>query len=170
MRHEVSYVQFCRTDVSKELMKNPKAFTLLAQIALRARRTNRFNINELIAGEALIGDFKSIGMSRQEYRTALKKLQKWGFVTIKTTNKGTIAMLCNSDVFNINIESKNHQTSHSVTSRQPSSNQRATTNKNDKKVNNDKNVKYDKSKFKFFPKKNKSRYELDSENDYSEEF
>ena len=69
----MSYIQLKRSKTTDELMKYPSAFMLLTQIALRARRTDSLNINDLKVGEALVGDFESIGLTRQEYRTALKK-------------------------------------------------------------------------------------------------
>lgn len=43
-----------------------------------------------------------MGLSEREYRSAITNLVKWGYITTTTTNKGTIAMLCNSDVYDIN--------------------------------------------------------------------
>ena len=113
-------------------MKNPDCFILLTQIAQRAKRTNDFNIHNLKLGEALIGDYKNIGLTRQQYRTATKKLENWQFITIKTTNKGTIATLINTDVFDINV----NLPTNNLTIKQPSSNHQATTNKNDKNEKN----------------------------------
>ena len=85
-----TYIKLYRSDETIELMKDTSAFILLSQIAIRAKRTNIFNVENLKIGEALIGDYSIIGLSRQEYRTALKKLKKWKIVTIRTTNKITI--------------------------------------------------------------------------------
>ena len=84
----------------------PNAFLLLTQIALRAKRTNGFNVSGLTIGQALVGDYKSIGLTEQRYRTAKAQLRTWGFATFKGTNKGTIATLINSRLFDINEESE----------------------------------------------------------------
>lgn len=124
------YVKFVRSDATDELMRFPNCFVLLAQIAQRARReVPTFNPFGLQVGEAQVGDHATIGLTRQEFRTALANLQKWSLITIRTTNKGTIAKLCNSDVYDINSETPNQQ----VTSQQPAANQPTTTNKNVKK-------------------------------------
>ena len=136
-----NYYQTLRTEENLELMKYPNAYVLLSLIAFRAKRTDKWNGLGLKPGEALIGDYKTIGLTRQKYRTALQKLKEWQFVTIKTTNKGTIAKITNTMVFNINIEDCNHQTNQTVTIKQPSSNHQATTNKNDKNVKNEKKLK-----------------------------
>lgn len=98
-----SFVKFIRSDSSEELMRHPNCFTLLAQIAQRARREpGTVGLLGLAAGEAMVGDYDALGLTRQEFRTALANLQKWGFVTTRSTNKGTVARLCNAAVFDIN--------------------------------------------------------------------
>jgi hypothetical protein len=61
-------------------------------------------------------------MSRQEYRTAKKKLEDWGIATFRATNKGTIAKLCDTRVYDTNPEESNQQTNTPATNEQPSSN------------------------------------------------
>ena len=101
------FIKFLRSDVAEELMRYPTSFTLLAQIAFRARReVPKINPFHMQVGEALIGDFQSIGLTRQQYRDALDNLKTWGYVTTRATNKGTIAMLCGSDVYDINTVSQ----------------------------------------------------------------
>lgn len=124
------FIKMLKTTETIELLKDRNAFALLAQIALRAKRTNDFSVQKLKLGEALIGDFKSIGLTRGQYREATHRLTKYGFIAIKTTNKGTVAKLINSKIFDINKEGEQPPS-------QPSDNHQTTTNKNDK---NDKNI------------------------------
>ena len=119
----MSFIKMIKSQETIELMKDRNAFTLLAQIAFRAKRTNDFSVHGLEIGEALIGDYKTIGLTERKYRTAKAKLKEWGFVTTKATNKGTIAKLINSEVFDINEENNRR------TKRQDSDEQE-TTNKN----------------------------------------
>jgi hypothetical protein len=120
-------------DVEQLIVQKPKAFLLLTLIAWRARRSDeRCKFTGLDQGQAMIGDYKSCGLSRQEYRTALRWLEANQFVTIKATSKGTIATVTSTDVYDINAEGANHQT----TIKQPSTNHQLTTNKN---VKNEKN-------------------------------
>jgi len=94
-----------RTDDVIELLRFPIALALLTQIALRARRTvEQFNPHHLKLGEALIGDYRSIGATRQQYRTAKRQLVEWGVITIRVTIKGTIARLSNFQVFDVNVQ------------------------------------------------------------------
>src|SRR5690554_5960048 len=97
-------------EIEEVLAAKPKAFLLLFQIAFRAQRTATFNRYNLNPGEAFIGDLKTIGLTDGEYRGAKNFLEKHGFATFKPTNKGTIATLINSRVFDINVEPTNEQT------------------------------------------------------------
>ena len=111
-------------------MRRPNEFTLLTLIAWRARRKQcGFDVNGLQIGEALIGDYKACGLTEQKYRTAKNNLEAWGLVTFKATNKGTIAKLNNTKVYDINQEDGNDLTNGQETDKQRPSNDQATTNK-----------------------------------------
>jgi hypothetical protein len=121
----MSFIKMVKSRKTNELIKDRNAFALLAQIALRAKRTNDFSVHGLEIGEALIGDYKSIGLTERKYRTAKAKLREWGFVTTKATNKGTIAKLINSEVFDINEEAERRP-------KRQDSDEQETTNKKEK--------------------------------------
>ncbi|MCE3279690.1 MAG: hypothetical protein K0S44_1881 [Bacteroidetes bacterium] len=125
-----TFINIYRGPITDELMKDPTAFMLLTQIALRARRTDSYNDKNLLAGESLVGDYKGIGATRAQYRRVLEKLSSAGFIAIRTTNRGTIAKLLNTTVFSINgkIEQPTPQ---------PSDNHQATTNNNDNNIKKD---------------------------------
>lgn len=119
---------------------SPPAFLLLTQIALRANRADpAYSIYKLKANEALVGDHNTIRLSRQQYRDAVLKLEACGLVTFRKTNQGTIAVLTNTAIFDINAESDNGQIksstalekepdySQSRTTQQPLENQIETT-------------------------------------------
>lgn len=135
------YYKIHRGEDLVELFRHPLENNLLSFCAYRAKRTNSFSAVGLEKGEALVGDHRACGLSRQEYRTALKNLEKWKFLTIRTTNKGTIVKLTNSNVYDINEESTNQQANQSPTITQPSPNHHPTTNKNDKNERMEEKVK-----------------------------
>jgi hypothetical protein len=140
----LGFIQMKRTQETIELMKDKNAFILLAQIAYRAKRTSSFSIHGLTIGEAMVGDFENIGLKRGEYREALKRLVNHQLITIETSNRGTIAKLINSDIFDINQEKADHSEYFSATNTQPSNDHRGTTNNNEnnvKKSNNNKSLK-----------------------------
>jgi len=117
------------------------AFTLLAVIAFRAKRTNDFSVAGLQIGECLLGDYNNYGMSEQKYRSAKSRLQRYGLATFRTTNRGTIATLSNSVIYDINPEEDNGQINEPPTNSQRTINEPTTTIKNDNNVKNDKNAK-----------------------------
>lgn len=118
-----------------DLIKHPFEFHLLTVIAWRARRTASLD-GSLQPGEALIGDWENMGFSRQNYRRAKANLQTWGIITTKPTTKGTVARLCDSRFYDLNLDEPNHQTNQqptiNPTINQPTPNQRPTTNKKER--------------------------------------
>ena len=80
------------------------------------------------------------GMTVMQVRTALKKLQKTGDVTIKTTSKNTVIMVVKYDFYQAEQQTNNMPDNNLVTIEQQSSNNQITTNNNDNNVNNDNKV------------------------------
>lgn len=133
-----TYIKFMRDcPAIDEMARNGhyEEIILLMFIAKRARRTP-CRVTGLDVGEAMIGDYKNLGMTERKYRTAKNNLEKWGFSTYKTTNKGTIAKLIDSSVYDINVQESDEQSDGQATDKRRASDGQATTNKNDK---NDKN-------------------------------
>ena len=116
------FIKMSRNSNVDELMKDIPAFMLLTQIARRARRMDSFSVDNLEPGEALIGDYSEIGLTYQQYRSAKERLKKYGLATFKPTNKGTIAKLVNTNIYDINIDVSNQQTNNPATIQQQSSN------------------------------------------------
>lgn len=88
-------------ETERMIQDDPAAFKLLTTIAVRADRN----------GEAMVGDYRNYGLSRQEYRSALLRLrnnhQNSQQITISATNKGTIAKLVNNNIYDINVNGDN---------------------------------------------------------------
>ena len=122
--------------VSEILNRNSNAFILLYFIAMRAWRGPGRSPRDCDMGEALIGDYSTMGMTEQEYRTAKKHLKKMRFITIRSTSKGTIAKLINTELFDPNFDFGNEQINEELTSKQRAANGQATTNNNCKNSNN----------------------------------
>ncbi len=131
---QITWFKAIRSQEALELISaNRNAFTLLYIIAHRAQRTTKFNRHNLAPGEAFLGDHDECGMSEQEYRTAKKVLTKGGFATFQATNRGTIATLSDTRVFDINIERGNGQNNGQPTDSQQAATGQPTTTKNEKK-------------------------------------
>lgn len=136
---DFGFIKMIRSEETVELIKHPKELALLTLIAHRAKRTACFSAIGLSPGEALVGDYKSCGLSERQYRTAKSNLKKWGLATFKGTSKGTIAKLTNSAVYDINCEQSDEQNGSKRTSKRRASDDQATTNKECKEENNEKN-------------------------------
>lgn len=128
------FIKFIPSQKADWLQENyPFAFLLLCLIARRARRTAG-HFDGICVGEALIGDHKSAGLTRQQYRTALKVLcdnklieiltqkRNCKISTIKTTIRGTLVKILDTTIWDINSELINHQPNHQSTINQPSIN------------------------------------------------
>lgn len=112
-----AFLMLKRGSETLELLKDGDAFLLLTQIAYRARRTaDGVNPYNLAPGEAMLGDYANCGLSERRARTVKDKLAKWGLATFRATNRGTIAKLCNSAVFDANIETRDEQDDRPETS------------------------------------------------------
>ena len=132
------FIKLRRTNETLELLDDHNAFVLLTVIALRARRTDEFNIHNLKSGEALIGDYRRYGMTEQKYRSAMKRLGQWGFAAFKPTTRGTVATLLNARIYDINETSHQRANNEPATGDPRTANERTTTNKNEKNEKNEK--------------------------------
>jgi hypothetical protein len=122
-----------RGDDAMELLAARKdAYVLAMVIAHRARWKEGYNQHGLGVGEAFIGDPKKYGMTRQSERTARKYLERGGFATFRATNKGTIAKLTDTRLFDVSPAITNQQGNQPATNRQPATSQQPTTNEEGK--------------------------------------
>jgi len=117
------FIKLNRGPETLELLSDSNAFILLTVIALRARRTGELNIHNLKCGQALIGDYENYGLTRQQYRTAMKRLGQWGLAMFKPTTRGTVARLADQRIYDINEArgqpSEEQQGNRRITNSQP---------------------------------------------------
>lgn len=117
-----------RTQEAAELLAfSADAFLLAYVIAYRAQWSTRFNRHGCAPGEAFLGDFREYGMTERRYRTAKAHLEKWGFATFKATNKGTIAKLTDSRLFDVLLSPRDGQDDEPETSDRRTADGQATT-------------------------------------------
>jgi len=141
VKKKPTFVKLNRTEETEYILKHhPNAYLLLSLIAIRARRSPNF-LKDLDLCEAMIGDYKSCGLSHQQSRTALKYLEDNNLIHTCATNKGTVVKLINSDVFDINVIETNKQSTNQNAPHQHADNKppntKSTTNKNDKNIKNE---------------------------------
>lgn len=72
------------------------------------------------------------GISIQNVRTALKRFEKYGFLTNDSTNKNRIITIVNWDLYQVVKDEPNRQSNKRLTGNQQAINKQLTTNKNDK--------------------------------------
>lgn len=119
------------------LEEDPQAFLLISLIALRARwKEKAFNRNGLKIGQALIGDHNTVGLTRQQYRLVMRRLTHGKIATFQGTNKGTIATILDSTIYDINSPSV--EPSSEPTKNQQRTNQEPLTKKVRKKERKEK--------------------------------
>jgi len=76
------------------------------------------------------------GISIQQIRTILKKLEKTNEIEVKSTSQFTIVTICKYECY----QDENETTNKPLTNNQQTTNKQSTTNKNDKKEKNEKEV------------------------------
>lgn len=106
-----------RTPEAIELLTHaPNAYRLAVIIALRCRWREGFNVAGLRQGEAILGDWQNYGMTRREYRTALKILCMGQFAATRRATagrkRGTIARLIDMRLFDTSPPRENNGKGH----------------------------------------------------------
>ena len=142
------YIKIWRRIFDEGWYQKPLIAHLAIHLILKANYKEKkiiFNKSEMIIkrGEFVTGRDtlkRETGLTLQNIRTALRVLVNCQFLTIKSTNKFSIITICNYEQYQDNLDQSNQQTNQQVTSKQPASNQQVTTNNNDNKLKNDKNI------------------------------
>lgn len=133
----MSWLKCHRSREFDELLRlRPNAFLVLALIASRCWRGGKGNPYKLSIGEALVGDYTSCGLTRAKYRTALKHLEDMNYITTKTINKGTIAKLKDTTIFDPNFVLSEDSTTNKTTNQGHENNHQISTNKKFNKLKN----------------------------------
>ena len=114
------FVRLKRSPILDDLQLDANAWKLLGIIARRARWNDGPNEHNLKIGEALVGDYKPMKFTREEYRQALRRLEtKWHQITTRGTSRGTIAKLIESAVFDLSQPPNKCVTTKTQPSKQP---------------------------------------------------
>ena len=124
----IGFIKYMRTEKGKRLHEKPIENHVLSIIAIRVSREGN-PVKGVRVGESIISDYKGFGLSRQQLRTAISNLQKWGYITTRATNKGSYATLIDTSVYDCNIAEPTNKDS----SNQPPNTQTANHNQEVKK-------------------------------------
>ncbi len=131
-------VKLRQTNETQELLKDSFALPLLSVIAIRVQRTGGFNIGGLPAHRAFIGDYKRLGLTRQQYRGAKQRLTRWHLAGFTSTNRGTVTTLLDRRICDISETAEQPSADHQATTERPPRNHRAGTNNKEKGENREK--------------------------------
>ncbi|WP_407920139.1 hypothetical protein [Christensenella minuta] len=93
---------------------------------------------QFVTSEASIVEKCGNGVKRQSVRTALKKFEKYEFLTREATKRNSLITIINWEKYQGSKRKTNQRANQELTKSQPTANQELTTNKNEK---NDKNIK-----------------------------
>ena len=131
MLEKQGYVKLWRKTLDSGLMGHPNALALFIHILINAQWhsssfTTRYGAVKLGRGECVVGRFKTaqeIGVTPQEFRTALDLLVTMEIVTKKSTNEYTVVKLVKYDFY----QAQDSEDNQRRTSGEPAANQRRTT-------------------------------------------
>lgn len=144
-----TFIKYIRSEAARTLNSKPIPNHILSVIAQRVRYTPD-PVNGLEPGQCFMGDYATIGISRQQYRSGISNLQKWGYITIQATNKGSLVTLIDSDIYDLGAENQpadqpdnNQRTNQRPTNKQPTSQPLNKNVKNGKKEKNGKELMFE---------------------------
>jgi len=104
-------------------------------LSMASKKDTRFRGCEVKRGQVVVGRkmlSERTGISEQKIRTCLKRLERTGEISRKSTNKFTIITICNYHIYQPIFRESNQQS----TSNQPATNQQLTTLIDNKNIDN----------------------------------
>lgn len=129
MTNQQGWIKLHRQILEWEWYSDNNCFRLFLHLLLKANhKEKRFKGIELKVGSIVTSRdllAKETGLSSQQIRTALTKLNSTNEITCVTNSQGTIIQIVSYEKYQI--------ATNEITNEQPTNNQRITTNKNDKK-------------------------------------
>lgn len=137
------WIKLYRSMIEWEWYSDINVKVLFLHLLLKANHSDqKWKGIDVKRGQLVTGRKKlsaQTGLSEQSIRTSLDKLKSTNEITIRSTNQNSIITICNYD----NYQQKddiNQQGNQRSTNDQPTINQQLTTNKNDKKEENENNI------------------------------
>jgi hypothetical protein len=128
MNNQQGWIKLHRQILEWEWYSDNNCFRLFLHLLLKANhKEKRFKGIELKVGSIVTSRdllARETGLSSQQIRTALTKLISTNEITSVTSSQGTIIQIVSYEKYQVST--------NEITNEQPASNQRVTTNKNDK--------------------------------------
>ena len=134
------WIKIHRKFLDWEWFNKSEAVHLFLYMVLKANhKDNKWQGNDVKRGQFIssLGNISSAtGITIQQIRTILKKLEKTNEIVVKSTSQFTIVTICKYECYQDEEETTNKPT----TNHQQTTNKQSTTNKNEKKEKNEKEV------------------------------
>ena len=134
------WIKIHRKFLDWEWFNKSEAVHLFLYMVLKANhKDNKWQGNDVKRGQFIssLGNISSAtGITIQQIRTILKKLEKTNEIVVKSTSQFTIVTICKYECYQDEEETTNKPT----TNNQQTTNKQSTTNKNEKKEKNEKEV------------------------------
>lgn len=134
------WIKIHRKFLDWEWFNKSEAVHLFLYMVLKANhKDNKWQGNDVKRGQFIssLGNISSAtGITIQQIRTILKKLEKTNEIVVKSTSQFTIVTICKYECYQDEEETTNKQ----ITNHQQTTNKQSTTNKNDKKEKNEKEM------------------------------
>ena len=134
------WIKIHRKFLDWEWFNKSEAVHLFLYMVLKANhKDNKWKGNDVKRGQFIssLGNISSAtGITIQQIRTILKKLEKTNEIKVKSTSQFTIVTICKYECYQDEEETTNKPT----TNHQQTTNKQSTTNKNEKKEKNEKEV------------------------------
>lgn len=139
------WIKLHRRLLEWEWYDEPNTFRLFMHCLLKANHKDNNYRGQLVkAGSFLTSRdllAKETGLTTQQVRTSLKRLETTNEITTKKSKKGTVLQVIKYVSYQHDNQQSNQQTNQQLTNNQPTANQQLTTNNNDNNDNNEKNEK-----------------------------
>jgi DNA-binding transcriptional MerR regulator len=134
------WIKIHRKFLDWEWFNKSEAVHLFLYMLIKANhKDNKWQGNDLKRGQFIssLGNISSAtGITIQQIRTILKKLEKTNEIVVKSTSQFTIVTICKYECY----QDENEDTNKPITNNQQTTNKQSTTNKNEKKEKNEKEV------------------------------
>ena len=134
------WIKIHRKFLDWEWFNKSEAVHLFLYMVIKANhKDNKWQGNDVKRGQFIssLGNISSAtGISIQQIRTILKKLEKTNEIIVKSTSQFTIVTICKYECY----QDENEDANKPITNNQQTTNKQSTTNKNEKKEKNEKEV------------------------------
>jgi DNA-binding transcriptional MerR regulator len=134
------WIKIHRKFLDWEWFNKSEAVHLFLYMVIKANhKDNKWQGNDVKRGQFIssLGNISSAtGITIQQIRTILKKLEKTNEIVVKSTSQFTIVTICKYECY----QDENEDINKPITNNQQTTNKQSTTNKNEKKEKNEKEV------------------------------